>query len=483
MSARFLISYDWRVLSREGLVLGAILLLSASALCAVLSGRTAVENQRRAALRLSASEEKRMAKERATAQQLFNTDASTKVPPEYGPLHPLYVRNFAWFSAILPAAPLESLSRGASDLAQSAYLVSLPNNLHTFKTPESTASPLHLLIGPFDLSLVIVVMYSLVVVAISYSLLASEYESGTISLIRSNPVSMARLVTSKLLSRELMAAGLAVLICTIGVAGVLNLTPTSEWVWRMGVWLIVTLAYGLFWVAAAGLVNVFSTSSFRNVVILGSLWLFFVALIPAGLRFTAARLYPVAERVDFIEAIRRGPEQFLPQSGRLRAEYLKRHPEYQRAQPYPQPGNSLSAATARSEEFSRSMDQLAVRYDGQQQKQIAFVESWSWLSPALLVELALEKSAGSGWDRQETFRAQVNEYVARVKTFFWPRMFEEAVFTPSDYENIPRFQFDEQERTIVLQGISPLLTRLGMWNLLAVAVLVWLLLTSRSEAR
>ena len=65
-------------------------------------------------------------------------------------------------------------------------------------------NPNRLLAGRFDLAFVIVFLYPLLILTLSYNMLSAEQEQGTLALTLSQPVSLRTLVSGKVLLRALV---------------------------------------------------------------------------------------------------------------------------------------------------------------------------------------------------------------------------------------------------------------------------------------
>ena len=67
-------------------------------------------------------------------------------------------------------------------------------------------NPQRLLSGRLDLAFVLIYLYPLLILAISYNLLSAEQEQGTLALLLSQPVSLRTVILAKVAVRVLRAA-------------------------------------------------------------------------------------------------------------------------------------------------------------------------------------------------------------------------------------------------------------------------------------
>jgi len=456
-----IVRYEWRLMLRDRLIVPLLVILTICSFWAAHAGRRSISHQRESLTRLAMAERNRMLREQAACVRLWNGGGPFDKVPAYGPLDPQYVRNFAGFSAAISSAPLSALGQGADEMEVAAYTVVPSGSLHISGATRTTLSPLHLLIGSFDLELVVIAIYSLSVLGVTYSMLSADRESGVESLWQSIPISPSVVTFARLLSRVAVIALFCLLIGASGLWAVSDSAWIEDGSGRLMLWTAATFLYGLVWLAASWFAGGIARSSSRSALLLGGLWLLSTVVVPSALRFAAALSYPVEPRTGFFDAIRRGPDEFSAKDDTLRDAFLRRHPEYAGVAFGPS-GNAQLTSAARSEELARGLDRLADRYDGQQRRQREFVARWSWLSPALLMQHTLRDAAGIE-GRAARFRDQARTYQEKLEAFYWPLLFGERVFAPDLYSRIPRFSYQETPLREVLPGALFLLLESAAW--------------------
>lgn len=95
---------------------------------------------------------------------------------------------------LLPPGLLAPLAIGQSDLLPYYFKVSTDSR-ETIMASNEIENPNRLLAGRFDLALVLIFLYPLLILALTYNMLSVEQEQGTLALVLSQPVSLATLVT------------------------------------------------------------------------------------------------------------------------------------------------------------------------------------------------------------------------------------------------------------------------------------------------
>src|SRR5688572_14802273 len=114
----------------------------------------------------------------------------------WGPKKPLWPTAWAPLSAVLPPHGLQRPNRGQSDLQRTAFA-----GWTRSPSAETTDSPLALSAGSFDLSFLVLALFPLLVIALTWDLISGEVESGMIGSLLCHPVSFRQLVVRKMLAR------------------------------------------------------------------------------------------------------------------------------------------------------------------------------------------------------------------------------------------------------------------------------------------
>ncbi|MCA6106178.1 ABC transporter permease [Bradyrhizobium cenepequi] len=118
-------------------------------------------------------------------------------------------RSITKHACVIPNAPLAALAIGQSDMMPNYYRISYLSKVQ-FMYDTEIENPWNLLSGHFDLAFVIVFVLPLLVTTLGYNLLSAEREHGTLRMLCSQPLSVATLLTGKLVVR--MLALLAIVI-------------------------------------------------------------------------------------------------------------------------------------------------------------------------------------------------------------------------------------------------------------------------------
>lgn len=338
----------------------------------------------------------------------------------------------------LPPLDTAALVIGQSDLYP-YYLKASTQSASNVMSADEIENPDNLLFGRFDLAFVLVYLYPLLILALSYNILSAEREQGTLAITMSQPVRLGTVVFGKLASRGVILLSLALLVTMVVMQTSGGRVLSSEFL----LWTGVLLAYSAFWFALAVVVNAAGKSSAANAVMVCVCWVALALIVPSALHMLAGVLYPVPSRVEMIHAMREASKDAAARGSAVLAKYLEDHPDLV-------PGGENNAADAASkalavqQETERLMAPVLSRFDQQLEGQRTLLDRLRFLSPAILAQGAMNDLAGSGTERFEHFRQQVNAFLTTWRGHFARFVLAKKMLTPSDVATLPRFVFQDE---------------------------------------
>lgn len=355
--------------------------------------------------------------------------------------------------AVLPSSPLSFTSIGQSDLLRPTVGVSVLSKQRTVADKQGFENPLVLLAGRFDLAFVIIYLLPLVVLAFSFNLLSAERENGTLQLVLSQPVSLARFGVAKLLHRFAIVFLFVSAVSLIGmVLSTPNLSSSTFWVSAL-MWLVAVFSYTLFWFALALLVNSFGHSSATNAVALGGCWILLILVLPSLLNAAVTSIYPMPSRVEEINAIRSVNLDMRRDGARLVSEFYQDHPELAPRSDVSDKSLTLAYVTIQ-QDLKRRLATVEDRFNAQLERQQRTVERTRFVSPAIAMQEILNQIAGTDTSRYQLFRAQARAYAESWDAVFLPAIYRNVKLAPEDYDSIPRFTFYPQTPAKFMAGIG-----------------------------
>jgi ABC-2 type transport system permease protein len=325
---------------------------------------------------------------------------------------------------------------------------------------SENVNPAKLLSGNFDLAFVLVYLFPLLIIALSFNLLSNEKEQGILTLLLAQPVRPGLLVGAKLAFRLGLVLGLAGLLSVLGLAWAR--VPLDG---RVGLWLALTGLYCLFWFGVALLVTAWQRSSAFNAVALLGAWLLLLILVPSLLQVYVSAANPVPQGLTLTmqqrEAIHGGWD-------RPKAETMRRffavYPQYR------------DTATIR-ERFvwrwyyafqylgDKSAAPLATAYARGLRQRYDLAERLDWLSPALATQTSFNALAGTDLPAHLAFQQSAARYHDALRGFFYPFLYNKVPFTHADYVREPTHTFTSPTNL----GLAAS----GCWKLLLSVVVVY----------
>ncbi|MEE2788330.1 MAG: ABC transporter permease subunit [Myxococcota bacterium] len=424
---------EWRILRRDRAVLACLLIFAVMLLAAgLMSGR----HDRMVAQGVQQAlndEESRLADLRTKQSQLVASDAPRRSKDPRDP---------GWMGKVggvrlapLPRLPLNAVAVGQSDLQPRLVQLSTAADISAFSEVETPLmGPTRMGTGPFDPAFLFVVLFPLVVIAVTYEVLSGERERGTLAMLLSQPMSQLELVAGKAAARFglVTATALAFALLSLWLAQV-DVFETRAWT-AVGLYLAVIFAWAFFWFALAVFVNARGSSSANNALTLVGLWLVLVVVVPGLVQVVLDTVYPPPSQVEMLHEARERAKDV----GKEVAVLKGRHDIDTQTKEY---GKKLVQA-----ERSLTEREAPLKAEWQRQNQIRTkaIRFAQFLSPAMVVQLALEDIAGTGVLRYTRFDEQLEAFHHTFREFYFGRIEQGRVFGSDDFARIPTFVFREE---------------------------------------
>ncbi len=430
----------------------------------VFNGARWTQTRARQVADLQQRADETLAKSRAELAELEN---SAKPLPTPAPAAALPTgKNY---QAVLPPATLSALAIGQSDLYPYTATIDIYAAKHALFNFYEQDNPLNLLAGRFDLAFVLIFLFPLLIIALTYNLLSAEREGGTLQLTLAQPVTLRAFVFSKVTMRLLVVLALAVGVSLLGILLSRTSLTGNGTLARLLLFVVAVTAYALFWFALAILVNAFGKSSIVNAVALVALWLLLVVVAPSLLNLFANAMHPVPSRLEYVSKIREADNYTRSYGQKLLAEFYGDHPELT-----PEGKLDLNDFTVRfytvRQENQRRVLPAAEQFDEQLGKQQRLINAYRYLSPAVVMQDTLNDIAGTSRARQQHFVSQLHTFVDRWQEHFVPLVFRKTQLRASDYDAMPRFQFQEEATATIARRVT-----FGLLGLLAPTPFIGLL--------
>ncbi len=338
---------------------------------------------------------------------------------------------------ILPPAPLSVVSTGQSDIFPYYSKVALGTK-NEAKDNENFENPFNTAIGDFDLAFVLVFIFPLFIISLTYNVLSSEKEQGTLNLLLSMPLNIRSWLVQKIAFRYvfLMLLMSILLMTSLLVFGI-NMAESA-----FLSLLIATSLYTLFWFLCAFSVNLLGKSSSNNATILLGIWLFFTLMIPSVANMLAGGLYPVPSRVAFVTAQRDLKAQADKDKEKVLAAFYAKNPQFENKKDEDEKSwkDYWREGFAEEDYLKEMMAKLEHKFQGQAQAQRDFAGVFQWLSPAILFQNKLNQLAKTDTQSYLDFDVKVAGFEANWTNYFKNKFMKDEKMTTKDFDNFPRYK-------------------------------------------
>ncbi len=357
------------------------------------------------------------------------------------------------FPAVLPSSSLADFAIGHADLHPASGKISPWRNLSSVFGRYQFDNPSTLAASAFDVALVIVLVLPMLMIAVSFDVLAGERSRGSLAMVLSTPVRLTRLVWTRLLYRNgilWLTATLAMLVLVV-----VNDSGGDRYA-RFGLWLGVSLAYGLFWLAAIAFCVARFRSATNTAAAMVGLWLLLVLAVPAATATVTDAAYPTPSRLAFLSEVREAQGETNRNLAGLTEGFLLDHPELSA-------GDEEVPAYFRAAFLSNQAARESTRpiLDAYQCARAGRARTLVWaqyLSPAIIAQRLLVASAGADLDRQHRFQAQAREALDRLTAAIGPAVVSRNRLSLADFDALKQFSFEDRTAAdIAAESAAPIL--------------------------
>ncbi len=349
--------------------------------------------------------------------------------------------------AFLPPKALGWFAIGHSDL-QPPYIKVSGETKESFALNDEIENPASLLTGRFDLSFFVVFIAPLLVIALTYNILALEREQGRLSMLLATSVPLGQVVLAKAGVR----LALVLLPMVVVTGAVLSMQPQASF-GEFVVWSTATMAYLGFWVLLACALNLMRTSSSMNAVALVGAWLVLAVIIPSAVSTSIHAMYPVPSRAQMINQVRAIQTELSDSYSAQSASFSIEHGMDSAEQGVLSKRDYLIARKRLwvQEQAGLRIEALMQSYQDQIDRRQNQVADWQFASPVLVAYEGFNRLAGTHPSRYREFIAQVDDFHRQWRGFFAPKVLNNIALQAQDYDQFPHFSFQEPTRDALAQ--------------------------------
>ena len=434
---RYNFKYEWLLLLRNRWIQLLSILLFMLFAFAVYNGMQKVEARQNT---IAEAEVELKETTNTTLQLLDSIEKGHKVSVSSWrlPSRPVVIGNSLPRIVSMPAKATAFIATGQSDLFTHYVKPTVTGDDFSISYTEMT-SPIQLLFGSFDVAFVIIYLLPLLIIAFSFNVLAAERESGTLKLLASQPIRIRTWVLQKLALRFFWLT-VCISITLVVVFAIFSFDFGVNWA-AFFTLLAYIIVYALFWFVLAFATNIWIHSSAKNAIALIGFWVIFVLLSPSILNQLSNSLYPMPSRTLMLNQMRTLKAEATKKQDEILDSYLRDHPEYA-INDSTQTRNFYHKYMATQNLIKEELRPVIEKFESQLNNQQQLAYTFSWLSPSLTIQNALNNLAGTSEKNYREFREQSLVFAEEWRNFFLPYMFNNEKFTTNDLKKLPAFTFE-----------------------------------------
>ncbi|WP_109434263.1 DUF3526 domain-containing protein [Aquimarina sp. AU119] len=360
----------------------------------------------------------------------------------------LYYLKFAHINTL---NPLAGISIGQGDINPTVKRITI-KTFEAQKFDTDLVNPMNLQSGNLDLSFVIIYLFPLLVIVLTFNVISEETETGTWRLVSIQTKSKLGFIVSKLLIRlGLLFVALIFLFCLAKF--ILNIPINSGFLSILGL----SMLYIIFWFTLTFFVIVFKKSSGFNALLLLSIWLVLIVLLPAGINAYISSKYPVPEALSTAIAQRDGYHTKWDTDKLATIEKFYQHYPQFKKYGYPTDGFNwlwyYAMQQMGDDDSKTQQNALSEKIELRERtsKQIASV------IPNMYIQLAFNLSAGTSMSQHIEYLNETEAFHERLRLFFYPKIFEEQHADTIDWNQFTPEYYNTKANLKPVQDMLPLL--------------------------
>ena len=340
------------------------------------------------------------------------------------------------FPAILPPGALGDFAVGHTDLHPSSGEISPGNNLSTLFARYQFENPALLAVGSFDVALVVIVVMPLLMIAVSFDLLSRERSRGTLALTLCAPMSLARMMWTRLLFRN----GALWLGAVVAMAALLLLNDAGgDRYARFGWWLTAGLIYAGFWLGLIAFVLARFRYATQSAAVLAGLWFVLVFAMPGLISAVTEAIYPTPSRLALLSEVREAQAATNRDLASLTDQFLTDHPELtvgEEGLPSFYRAAFLANDTAR-----RVTAPIVDGFEQARDARARTLDLAQYLSPAIVAHRVLHQLADADLERQYRFQEQARQALFELAEAVGPAIVSRNRITVAEFDALRTFSF------------------------------------------
>jgi len=414
--------YEWRLIWRSRLALGALVLMLLVSTLAIVSGLREVAHQQQTLHRLANLQ-----------QQDMDLQASRYARSEYAAAGwAAYILWLNTWDAPGDSAFLALGLRDTSPWVLRVHGLALQSQLHE----GDHFNPELALIGRFDFAFVLVYLAPLLLIALLHDLVSGERQSGRLATLLALPQT-GRAGMRLWLHRAGLRTALA-LLCLV-LPAIVGCLVSGASALSIASLLWTSAAYLAFWCGLALWVAACRGSTTRHATLLMACWVLLTLVLPTAANALLERTLPVRQGVDMMLAQHRithaawdAPRQ------QTMSQFFTHYPQWQHTAPL-QDGFQWKWYYAFQHLADVKVSEQVAAYRHELLQRQRGTDRVGWLLPAAGVQAVLHRQAGTDLLAQLAYQDDITAFHTQIRHFYYPYLYEERDLQAEDFAHLPTF--------------------------------------------
>lgn len=331
--------------------------------------------------------------------------------------------------------PLTHLAVGFREIMPSRLTISPWRNEISMIERYEFDNPQLLALGKFDFAFFVVVVLPVLMIALSFDVVASDITSGRARLLISHALDLRQVAFTRLVFRNGLLCGLVLLVMLIGLA--LVGAPVLESL----SWLGICIAYMLFWFA---LIFFAVTRSQRPETVAAGLlacWLVLTFAIPALIETGVQALNPPPSKLAYLSLARSAEGEANRQTAELTEGFLADHPDLSVGdEEVPSYYRGTYLANERVREKTAP---VAARFNSVAEARETSLSALQYLSPALLAQRALYQLAQADASASRRYLEGAGSKLEEISELVGPAVISRNRISLAQYQAVTPFRVEQ----------------------------------------
>ncbi|UZO80713.1 DUF3526 domain-containing protein [Aquimarina sp. ERC-38] len=412
----------------------SLLLITVLGIISIFIGNKHLERQQQAIVEVSSYQKKHFDRQVALHQD------------DLGLL--LYYTKFSYINSL---DPLAGVSIGQADVNPTVKQITI-KTFEAQRFDTDLVNPMNLQSGNLDLSFVIIYLFPLLAIVLTFNVVSEETETGTWSLLAIQAKSKLGFIISKLAVRFLLLTLILVLLFSIAKF-TLDIPFTANFLAMIAL----AIFYLVFWFVLSFFVIIFKKSSGFNALLLLSVWLVLIILIPAGINSYVSAKYPIPEALSTAIAQRDGYHVKWDTDKATTIEKFYQHYPQFKEYGYPTEGFNwlwyYAMQQMGDDDSKKERDALNEKIKLREQAS----RNLAKLVPNMYLQLMFNQLAGTGISQQLDYLEATRQFHEKLRLFFYPKIFESKSADVIDWNQFTPEYYNPTSKISPWQSSIPVL--------------------------